>query len=136
TTNNSISMLISSLETLKNSFASAFAPILNVVAPVLSGFINMISRAVTYVGMFIAALTGQKTYMKALGVQKNYAASLVDTAGSASNAADSVGDVADNALQAAEDTEEATKAADGYLSPLDEINKFTEDNPDIANPIG
>lgn len=120
TTNNSISMLISSLETLKNSFASAFAPILNIVAPVLSGFINMMSRAITYVGMFIAALTGQKTYTKALGVQKDYAASLQDTAS--------------GAQEAAEGTEEAAKAAEGYLSPIDEINRYTEQNTDTTGP--
>lgn len=120
TTNNSISMLISSLETLKNSFASAFAPILNVVAPVLSGFINMMSRAITYVGMFIAALTGQKTYTKALGVQKDYAASLQDTAS--------------GAQEAAEGTEEAAKSAEDYLSPLDEINRYTEQNADTTGP--
>lgn len=120
TTNNSISMLISSLETLKNSFASAFAPILNVVAPVLSGFINMMSRAITYVGMFIAALTGQKTYTKALGVQKDYAASLQDTAS--------------GAQEAAEGTEEAAKAAEDYLSPLDDINRYTEQNTDTTGP--
>lgn len=120
TTNNSISMLISSLETLKNSFASAFAPILNIVAPVLSGFINMMSRAITYVGMFIAALTGQKTYTKALGVQKDYAASLQDTAS--------------GAQEAAEGTEEAAKAAEDYLSPLDDINQYTEQNTDTTGP--
>lgn len=120
TTNNSISMLISSLETLKNSFASAFAPILNVVAPVLSGFINMMSRAITYVGMFVAALTGQKTYTKALGVQKDYAASLHETAS--------------GAQEAAEGTEEAAKAAEDYLSPLDDINRYTEQNTDTTGP--
>ena len=122
TTNNSISMLVSSLETLKNSFASAFAPILNVVAPILSGFINMISRAITYVGMFIAALTGQKTYTKALGVQKDYAASLQDTAS--------------GAQEAAEGTEEATKAAEDYLSPLDDINRYTDQSTDPSKSSG
>lgn len=122
TTNNSISMLLSSLETLKNSFASAFAPILNVVAPILLGFINMISRAITYVGMFIAALTGQKTYTKALGVQKDYAASLQDTAS--------------GAQKAAEGTEEATKAAEDYLSPLDDINRYTEQSTDTPKSSG
>ncbi len=61
-TNNSISMLWSSLERLKNSFATAFAPILNVVAPILTKFINMISTAVSYVGAFFSALTGKSTY--------------------------------------------------------------------------
>ena len=114
TTNSSLSMLVSSLETLKNSFATAFAPILNVVAPILSSFINMISTAVSYIGMFIAALTGQKTYTKALGVQKDYAAGLEDTAGAAQDAADA--------------TDAAAEAAERYLSPLDDINRYTDQN--------
>lgn len=78
-TNTSISSLMSSMTRLKNSFATAFNPILNVVAPILSKFINMIADAVTYVGMFFAALSGQKTFTKAIGVQEDYAGSLQDT---------------------------------------------------------
>lgn len=102
-TNSSISMLMSALTQLKNSLATAFAPILNVVAPILTSFINMLSKAATYIGMLIASLTGQKTFEKAVGVQQDYAASLKGSADAA---------------------KEAEKAAEGYLSPLDEINKF------------
>lgn len=101
--NKDMSMLMSSMTRLKNSFATAFAPILSVVAPILSKFIDMISRAVTAVGQFFAALTGKKTFTKAVAVQQDYAASLDKTADS---------------------TKDAEKAADGYLSPLDEINKL------------
>lgn len=52
-TNTSISMLLTALTYLKNAFATAFSPILTVVAPILSGFINMLARAATYVGMFL-----------------------------------------------------------------------------------
>ena len=58
-TNSAISSLMSSMTRLKNSFATAFAPVLTVVAPIMSRFIDMISRAITYVGMFVAALTGR-----------------------------------------------------------------------------
>lgn len=135
-TNNSISMLWSSLERLKNSLATAFAPILDVVAPILSKFIDMISTAASYVSMFFAFLSGKSTYTRAVAVQKDYAASLEDTAGSASDAAESVGDVGDNAIDAADDTDEAADAAERYLSPLDDINRFTEENKDLGNPIG
>ena len=101
--NKDMSMLMSSMTRLKNSFATAFAPILSVVAPILSKFIDMISRAVTAVGQLFAALTGKKTFTKAVAVQQDYAASLDKTADS---------------------TEDAEKAAEGYLSPLDEINKL------------
>nr|DAN01901.1 MAG TPA: minor tail protein [Caudoviricetes sp.] len=103
--NRSISELQSALTQLKNSFATAFAPILTVVSPILVRFINLISQAVTRVGMLIAALTGQKTFTKAIAVQENYAASLDNTANSAKKAA---------------------KALQGYLSPIDEINRYDD----------
>lgn len=115
--NASISSLKSALTRLKNSFAAAFAPILSVVAPYLTTFINLISKALTYVGMFVAALTGQNTFTKAVGVQEDYAAGLRDTADSAQDAADGI--------------ETAAEAAESYLSPIDEINKVQKSIADI-----
>lgn len=103
--NQSLSELQAALTLLKNSFATAFAPILTVVSPILIQFINLISQAVTRVGMLIAALTGQKTFTKAIAVQQNYADSLDKTADSAKKAA---------------------KALTGYLSPIDEINRYDD----------
>lgn len=113
--NQSISSLKSSLTQLKNSFATAFAPILTTVAPILTRFINLISEAVTRVGMLIAALTGQKTFTKAIGVQEDYAASLDKTADSANNAA---------------------KAIKGYLSPLDEVTRYESNKSDSGSGSG
>lgn len=124
-TNNSISMLWSSLERLKNSLATAFAPILDVVAPILSRFIDMLSTAASYVSMFFAFLSGKDTYTKAVAVQKDYAASLEDTS--------------DSMKDQAEATEEAADAANGYLGPLDEIERYSDEKnqnspiPDISN---
>lgn len=98
-TNKSISSLMSALTQLKNSLATAFNPILTVVSPALTKLINMLSQAATYVGMFFAALTGQKSFVKAVAVQEDYAASLGDTAN-------------------------AAKKAGKYLSGLDEIRRF------------
>lgn len=85
-TNRDLSALKSSLTQLKNSFATAFAPILSVVTPALTGMINMLSKAVTYIGMFIAALSGKSTFTKAVAVQEDYAASLEGTASAAKKA--------------------------------------------------
>lgn len=115
-TNSAISMLWGSLERLKNSLATAFAPILTAIAPILSKFIDMLSTAATYVSMFFSILSGKKTYTRALAVQKDYAASLSDTASSAEDVADATNDAADAADAAAEATEK-------YLSPLDDLNK-------------
>ena len=121
-TNSSISMLWSSLERLKNSLATAFAPILDVVAPILSRFIDMLSTAASYVSMFFSMLTGKSTYTRAVAVQKDYAASLADTASGAQDAADA--------------TNAAAEAAEGYLSPLDEINKLDKNDTSSGGSPG
>lgn len=108
-TNRSLSMLMSSLTRLKNAFATAFAPILDVVAPILSRFIDMLSMAATAVGQLMAALTGKSTFTRAVAVQEDYAASLEDSASAA---------------------KDAEKAMEGYLSPLDEINKISTKDDD------
>lgn len=115
--NGSMSMLMSSMTRLKNSLATAFAPILNVVAPILSRFIDLISEAATKVGMFFAALTGQTTFEKAIKVQQDYRESLEGTA---------------------EAEKEAAKEQDKYLSGLDEIRRWEsnkdEDEEDELKP--
>lgn len=114
-TNSCLSVLWGSLIRLQNSLATAFNPILTVVTPILSRFIDLISTAITYVGMFFGYLAGNKTYTKALAVQKDYAASLDKTAKS---------------------TKKATKAAKDYLSPLDEINRYTTNKDTDTTPSG
>ena len=85
-TNNSISMLMSSLTQLKNAFAAAFAPILNVIAPILNTLIQKIISVVNTFGQLTSALTGKTTYIKAKKVQQEYAKSLNSNANSAKNA--------------------------------------------------
>lgn len=120
TTNQSISMLWSSLVRLQNALATAFSPILSVIAPILTKFTDMLSTAASYVSMFFSFLSGKSTYTRAIAVQKNYAASLGDTASAAKDAADA--------------TEDAAKAAEDYLSPLDDINKFTAEDSSSKSP--
>lgn len=121
--NQSVSSMASSLNYLRNSLGSAFAPILSVVAPQISALIDMLADAINYIGMFFAKLTGQSTYVRAKKVQTDYAASLGGTASSAKDAADGTKKLADA-------TKDANEEADKYLSSLDEINKFQEDDKD------
>lgn len=127
-TNASISSMMSALTQLQNSLATAFAPILSVVAPILTAFINMLSRAITYVGMFIAALTGQKSFTKAKAVQEDYAASLQKTSKSSNSAAKST-------KKNANATKKANKEMQTYLSGLDEIKQYQKekDNTPSSN---
>lgn len=85
-TNNSISLLMSSLTQLKNSIAVAFAPILNVVAPILNTLIQKIISVFNVIGQLTSALTGNTTFIKAKKVQQDYAKSLNSNANSAKNA--------------------------------------------------
>lgn len=92
-TNKSISQIRSALGGLKNNLATAFAPILNVVAPILTRFINLLSTAASYVAMFFAVLGGQSSYKRAVAVQEDYAASLGGTAEAAGAAGSAVKDM-------------------------------------------
>lgn len=115
-TNKSMSLLMSGMTQLKNSFATAFAPILNVVAPILDVLIQKIASAVTAVGQFFAALTGQTTFVIAKKVQQNYADSLDKTSKKMKKLAKETNDIL----------------------PFDEINKLSDnaDEPDTGNDTG
>lgn len=98
--NQTVSAFLSSLYTLKNSFAAAFAPIVSVVAPILTYFLNMLNAVIAKVGEFLYALTGQKTFIVAKKVQVDYAKSLDKS----SNATD----------KASKATKKNTKATEDY----------------------
>lgn len=87
--NNSISSMVSSLLYLKNAWAVAFAPIVNVVAPYISSFIDMVSSALNAVGHFLAALTGKGYVVQAKKAWKDYGASISDTGKKTDKANDS-----------------------------------------------
>ena len=114
-TNASISSVMSALTRLKNSLATAFSPILNVVAPYITKLIDMLSVAATRIGMFFAALTGAKTFTRAKAVQQDYAASLKQTADSADDAADAEKNAAKEA-----------KKAEKQLASFDSLNILSQ----------
>lgn len=84
---NSIQSVKNSLSTLGNQFAAAFAPIVQMVIPWLTSFINVISKAMTYVAQFIAILGGKSTFTCAKQIQDSYNKSLAGTASAAKKAA-------------------------------------------------
>lgn len=128
-TNKSLSMLLSALTRLKNSVATAFAPLISAVAPILTKFINLLSQAITYVGMFIAALTGKNSFTRAKAVQQDFADTYGETAKNADKATSSINDQSDALKDAADE-------AEGYLSPIDEINKIQKKITDTSKNSG
>lgn len=85
--NRSISSLQSANLQLKNSFVTAFAPIVQMVIPYLVQLIGYVTSAVNAFAQFIAILGGKTTWTRATKVQQNYAASLNGTATAAKKAA-------------------------------------------------
>lgn len=71
--NKELSKLKGSLLMLKNAFAVAFKPIIEVVAPYLSLFIQKIAQALNYVAQFFGALMGKKSVTQAVAVVDNFA---------------------------------------------------------------
>lgn len=75
-TNKALSKLMSSLTKFKNSIATAFTPILELVTPAISKMISALADLNNWIGQTFAALTGKNTFVKAVAVQEDYAASL------------------------------------------------------------
>lgn len=127
-TNASISMLMSSMTRLKNSLATAFNPILQVAAPALTKLIDLCSKAATSVGMFFAALSGQKTFTRAKAVNQDYAKSLESTSTSTNKAAKA-------AEKQAKALQKAQKAAKGDVAEFDELNIMQKNTADTASDL-
>lgn len=106
-TNKNLSMLMSALTRLKNAFATAFAPILNVVAPILTTFINLLSNVADKIAQLFSALAGNSTYTKAITVQQDYAESIKDTTKA---------------------TKDNTKANEKNLAGYDRLNVMQQDS--------
>lgn len=125
--NATLSLLMSSLLQLKNAFATAFAPILAIVAPALNYLINMITAVITAVAQLIAVLTGQDTFVRATKVQQNYADSLESTAGAAKEAEGSLA-AFDKLNVMQNNSEGGAGAAGGELSPDQMFETVPVDN--------
>ena len=103
-TNKALSMLMSGMTQLKNSFATAFSPLVEYAAPALTQFINLLSQAVTWTAQLLAALTGKDTFVKAVKVQQDYADSLDKTK---------------------DETKDAAKETEKALAPFDKLIQIT-----------
>nr|DAZ71583.1 MAG TPA: minor tail protein [Caudoviricetes sp.] len=113
--NKSISSIVSALLYLKNAWAAAFAPIVNVVGPYIQSFINMIASALNAVGKFMAALTGKGFVVQAKKVLQDYGASLDKTSGGL------------------DDANKSAKELQRTILGFDELNVLNAPNNDSGN---
>ena len=73
--NVAMSKIVTSMNWLKNSFAAAFAPLIQSIAPVIESLTEKLVGFIRIMGQFFGALTG-KDVMQAEAVYKDYAKSL------------------------------------------------------------
>lgn len=125
--NQAVSEILTSLNLLKNSFAAAFAPIIETVAPILAKFITMIAEAVSWIGQLIAALTG-KEFVRAAAVQVDYASSVNKSAESANKA-----------TSATKKQTKAQKELNKEITHFDDLvilHDNRKDDTDTSAPVG
>lgn len=113
--NEQMSRATTALNQMKGAIGTMIQPLLNVLVPVLERVAALISKIMSLIGGVFALLTGQNTIYSAVATQNDYAASLDKTGGAA---------------------KKAKKELEGYLSPIDEINKFQSKKDDSGGGAG
>ena len=117
--NQSITRLLSSLLYLKNAWATAFSPILQLVTPILEKLIDGLAEAGNAFSRFIGVLTGKTTVFQAVKTDaQDYASSLNNVGSGAGGAADKVKKLTDR------------------LAAFDDLNVLGKDNDDDTNGGG
>lgn len=115
--NADLSLLMSSLTQLKNSLATAFAPILTVITPILNTLIQKIITVVNAFGQLTASLAGQTTFVKAKKVNQDYAASLDKSSKKAKNLQRTL--MGFDEINKLDDKSSSDSSGSGGLSPND-----------------
>lgn len=134
---NQVRVMQLQLQSLK---ATVGQGLINIFAPVLKVINILLGKLATLANAF-KSFTELITGKKSSGQTSGSGAGLTGDASGVQDTADAYGQAADNASKLADSTEDvadatkdAAKAAKGYLSPLDEINRYsTQDASSTAN---
>lgn len=134
---NQVRVMQLQLQSLK---ATVGQGLINIFAPVLKVINILLGKLATLANAF-KSFTELITGKKSSGQTSGSGAGLTGDASGVQDTADAYGQAADNASKLADSTEDvadatkdAAKAAKGYLSPLDEINRYsTQDTSSTAS---
>ena len=110
--NTAISGIIDSAKQLGAQIVAGFEPIISIVTPALTKFVDMLTDGMDTISQFIARATGSEEYLKATKGQSDYAKSIDKTTAS---------------------TKKATKAANEYKNTVlgfDQLHKMADQNDD------
>ena len=117
--NSAISGMIDSCKAFGLQIVAAFEPLVSIVGPYVSQFIDGLTAAADKIAQFIARLTGNETYLKATKGQTDYAKSL------------------DKTTKSTEKAEKATKRYQNTVLSFDQLHKLNgvDDTTDDASNI-
>lgn len=110
--------------TVGQGLINIFAPVLKVINVLLGKLATLANAFKSFTELITGKKSSGQTSGGGAGLTGN-AGGVQDTADAYGQAADNAGKLADSTEDVADATKDAAKAAKGYLSPLDEINRYS-----------
>lgn len=119
--------------TVGQGLINIFSPILKVINILLGKLATLANAFKSFTELITGKKSSGSTSSSGAGLTGDVSG-VQDTADAYGQAADNAGKLADSTEDVADATKDATKAAKGYLSPLDEINRYsTQDASSTAS---
>lgn len=133
---NQVRVMQLQLQSLKATVGQGLINIFTPVLKVINILLGKLATLANAFKSFTELITGKKSSGQTSGGGAGLGGSdaIADTADAYGQAADNAGKLADSTEDVADATKDAAKAAKGYLSPLDEINRYsTQDTSSTAS---
>lgn len=133
---NQVRVMQLQLQSLKATVGQGLINIFTPVLKVINILLGKLATLANAFKSFTELITGKKSSGQTRGGGAGLGGSdaIADTADAYGQAADNAGKLADSTEDVADATKDAAKAAKGYLSPLDEINRYsTQDTSSTAS---
>lgn len=119
--------------TVGQGLINIFTPVLKVINILLGKLATLANAFKSFTELITGKKSSGSTSSSGAGLAGD-ASGVQDTADAYGQAADNAGKLADSTEDVADATKDAAKAAKGYLSPLDEINRYsTQDTSSTAS---
>ena len=128
---NQVRVMQLQLQSLKATVGQGLINIFTPVLKVINVLLGKLATLANAFKSFTELITGKKSSGQTSGSGAGLtgdASGVQDTADAYGQAADNTGKLADSTEDVADATKDAAKAAKGYLSPLDEINRYSTQN--------
>lgn len=132
---NQVRVMQLQLQSLKATVGQGLINIFTPVLKVINVLLGKLATLANAFKSFTELITGKKSSGQTSGSGAGLtgdASGVQDTADAYGQAADNAGKLADSTEDVADATKDAAKAAKGYLSPLDEINRYSTQDTSLT----